>query len=106
MTTRPGTSKVDRSASPTASDFSHLHRGAEARQVAGGIVQSAPSADADYRARRAVAVIEGRDPEAVKRTTPAASHPLPLPPEAQLAATGLNAKSILASFALMVGGRG
>ena len=106
LAVRPGNSKVDRSASFTAQDFSHLRTGAEARQAAGGIVQPEPSPDADYRARRAVAVIEGRDPEAVKRTEPVASHPLPLPPEAQLAATGLNAKSILASFALTFGGRG
>ena len=105
LAARPGTSKVDRSASPTAHDFSHLRTGAEARQVAGGIVQREPSADADYRARRAVAVIEGRDPEAVQRTAPAALHQLPLPPEAQLAAVGLSAKRMLDAFAMTFGGR-
>ena len=105
LAARPGTSKVDRSASVSAHDFSHLRRGAEARQAIGGIVQHRASPDADLRARRAVALLEGRDPAAVQRSAPAASHPLPLPPEAQLAAVGLSAKRIVAAFALTFGGR-
>ena len=105
LAVRPGTSKVDRSASITAYDFSHLRTGAEVRQATGGIEQQAASPDADYRARRAVALLEGRDPDQVTRTQPAASNPLPLPPEAQLAVVGLNAKRIVAAFAMTRGGR-
>ncbi len=93
------------SPAPDVPDFSHLRTGAEIRQATGGIEQQAASPDADYRARRAVALLEGRDPDQVTRSRPAASNPLPLPPEAQLAAVGLNAKRILASFAMTKGGR-